>query len=301
MPLYVDEAKARALLDMDGVIAAVRNAFLAQAEGQVKNVPRTRAKLLGNSVNITAASEASAGRYCVKIYGGGNYHINLYDVRQGLLAIFEADWMGQLRTGATNGLAASCMARPESKRVGLIGAGRQAVAQLMALESVGLQGEVCVYARRREQGVAFCEDMSNRLRATLRLVNSAEEAICDADIVVTATNSSTPVFNQEALRIGAHINTMGASSAERLELDPALIQKAALLASDDIVQARTEAAEFITLGAEFDWRRLQPLCALVSADAFSRGETDLTIFKSLGAGLEDLAVASLLYDRLQQS
>ncbi len=301
MPLYVDESRARALLDMGDVIAAVRNAFLAQAQGHVRNVPRTRAKLLGNSVNMTAASEAGAGRYCVKIYGGGSYHINLYDVRTGLLAIFEADWMGQLRTGATNGLAASRMARPQSRRVGLIGAGRQAVAQLLALESVGLQDEVCVYARRREQGDVFCEHMSKRLRATLRLAKSPEEAICDADIVVTATNSTKPVFDQDALRIGAHINTMGASSAERLELDPALIQKAALLATDDIDQARTEAAEFITLGADFDWRRLQPLCSLVIADDVCRGETDLTIFKSLGAGLEDLAVASLLYDRLQQS
>lgn len=301
MPLYVDEAKARALLNMDGVIAAVRNAFLAQADGQVKNVPRTRAKLLGNSVNITAASEARAGRYCVKVYGGGNYHINLYDVRQGLLAIFEADWMGQLRTGATNGIAASRMARPQSRRVGLIGAGRQAVAQLMALESVGLQEEVCVYARRREQGIAFCEAMAKRLKATLWLMNSPEEAICDADIVVTATNSSTPVFNQEALRIGAHINTMGANSSARLELDPVLIHKATLLATDDIEQARTEAAEFISLGADFDWRRLQPLCSLVRADGLSRADSDLTIFKSLGAGLEDLAVASMLYDRLQKS
>jgi ornithine cyclodeaminase/alanine dehydrogenase-like protein (mu-crystallin family) len=193
------------------------------------------------------------------------------------------------------------MARQQSRRVGLIGAGRQAVAQLMALESVGLQDEVCVYARRREQGFTFCEDMSKRLKASLRLANSAEEAICDADIVVTATTSSTPVFNQDALKVGAHINTIGANSAARMELDPALIQKATLLASDDLDQARTEAAEFIALGADFDWRRLQPLSSLVRPDGSCRGETDLTIFKSLGAGLEDLAVASLLYDRLQQS
>ncbi|MDB5642481.1 MAG: ornithine cyclodeaminase family protein [Hyphomicrobiales bacterium] len=298
MPLYIDEAQARASLSMADVIDALRAAFLAQAEGQVKNAPRTRTSLLGKSLNVTAASDAGAGRYAVKLYGGGNYHIHLYDVERGLIGTFEADWLGQLRTGAANGLAASLMARKASRRVGLVGAGRQAVAQLLALDAVGLMDEISVFARRREQGEAFCAEMARQVGARLTLAPTAEAAVADADIVVTATTSATPVFDAKALKPGAHINAMGANSAARMEIDPALVDACAQLVTDDVDQARKEAAEFIALGADFNWARVRPLSEIVKAGSVTRGEPDITLYKSLGAGLEDLAIASLLYDRL---
>ena len=300
MPLYVDEARARASLSMNDVIEALRGAFLSQAEGVVKNAPRTRTNLLGKSLNITAASDANAGRYAVKIYGGGNYHIHLYDVERGLIAIFEADWLGQLRTGAANGLAASLMARKASRHIGLIGAGRQAVAQLLALDAVGLMDEVSVFARRREQGEAFCAQMSKLTRARLSLAGSAGEAVAHADIIVTATSSAKPVFDASALKPGTHINAMGANSAARMEIDPALVDRCMHLVTDDVDQAHKEAAEFIALGAGFDWARVHPLSEIVKAGGVTRGEADVTLYKSLGAGLEDLAIASLCFDRLSQ-
>ena len=102
MPLYIDEARVRDVLPIETVIDALREAFLAQAKGSVINLPRSRAKLLGKSLNITAASDADQDRYAVKIYGGGNFHIHLYDRTRGLLATIEADWLGQLRTGAAH-------------------------------------------------------------------------------------------------------------------------------------------------------------------------------------------------------
>ncbi len=297
MPVFFNEEQARAALEMDGVIGALREAFLAQANGRVSNVPRSRAKLLGKSLNITAASDADQDRYGVKIYGGGVYHILLYARDGGLLATMEADWLGQLRTGGTNGLAASLMARPQSTKVGLIGAGRQAVAQLLALESVGLMREVHVFARRREQAEAFCMQMEGLVKAKLHIAASAEAAVAQADIVVTATSSATPVVQRAWLKPGVHVNAMGANAAARMELDPAIIADASLVVTDDVDQARHEAAEFLHPDAAFDWARLQPLHALVRAGRGARAETDISVFKSLGAGLEDLAIASLLYDR----
>ncbi len=300
MPLYINENQALLLLDMESTMAAIRKIFLAQALDRVENIPRTRSKLLGNSLNITAASNFDTGRYAVKVYGAGNFHIHLYEAKGGLLAIFEADWMGQLRTGATNGLAAKAMARPHSRRVGLIGAGRQAVTQLMALEAVGLQEAVAVYSRSELRALDFCEKMSKRINSTMTLVKTPEDAVRDSDIVVTATTSNTPVFDPAALSFGTHINAMGANSIARIELEPSLVQKAALLVCDDVTQARSEAGEFISLGADFDWRRLKPLSKVLMNPEFSRTDQDITIFKSLGSGLEDLAVAELLYDRLHQ-
>lgn len=301
MPLYIDEARVRDVLRIETVIDALRHAFLAQEEGHVTNLPRSRAKLLGKSLNITAASNAQQDRYAVKIYGGGNFHIHLYDRTKGLLAIFEADWMGQLRTGAANGLAAQLMARPQSRHVALIGAGRQAVAQLLALEAVGLMEQVSVYARGREQAHKFCERMSQLVRADLRVALSAEKAVADADIVVTATTSETPVFDRTALKAGAHINAMGANAASRMEIDPLLVHDCSLIVTDDVTQARSEAGEFLALGSTFDWSRVQPLCDIVAQGASGRNSADITLYKSLGAGLEDLAAASALYDELIRS
>lgn len=295
MPEYFDEARCRTTLDMSMVIDAMRGAFMRQAQDSVVNIPRTRAKALGKSLNVTGASDAILDRYAVKIYGGGNFHILLYSRVDGLLAILEADWLGQLRTGATNALAASLMARVGSSRVALIGAGRQALAQALALDAAGLMQDVIVYARERAALDAFCERLMPMVRASVHIASSAEEAAAQADIVVTATTSDTPVLQAAWLRAGAHVNAMGANAASRMELDPAIISKAALIATDDTTQARREAAEFLHFGDEFDWRRVQPLSAIV-AHRPKRAPEEISVFKSLGAGLEDLAIAALVYD-----
>ena len=301
MPLYINEARVRDVLRIETVIEALRNVFLAQAQGRVTNLARSRAKLLGKSLNITAAADTHQDRYAVKIYGGGSFHIHLYDRTHGLIATFEADWLGQLRTGATNGLAAQLMARPDSRRVALIGAGRQAVAQLLALEAVGLMEHVTVFARRREQADIFCAQMARLLRAELRVAESAEEAVERADIVVTATTSETPVFDRAAIQAGTHINAMGANAASRMEIDPLLVRDCSLLVTDDVGQARLEAGEFLALGKTFDWARVKPLSEIVAQTTFVRDPSDISLYKSLGAGLEDLAAASALYDQLTKS
>jgi ornithine cyclodeaminase/alanine dehydrogenase-like protein (mu-crystallin family) len=234
----------------------------------------------------------------VKIYGGGNFHIHLYDREQGLLATFEADWLGQLRTGAANGLAAQMMARPQSRQVALIGAGRQAVAQLLALQAVGLMEHVSLFARRSEQARDFCARMKSLLRADIEIVASAEAAVSQADIVVTATTSEVPVFDRTALKSGTHINAMGANAASRMEIDPLIVKNCAWIVTDDVEQARLEAGEFRALGDAFDWARLRPLSDLVAHGLVQRQASDVTLYKSLGAGLEDLAAASALYDQL---
>jgi ornithine cyclodeaminase/alanine dehydrogenase-like protein (mu-crystallin family) len=295
MPPYFDEAHCRAKVDMPAAIPAMREAFARQAQENVVNIPRVRAKALGKSLNVTGASDATLDRYAVKIYGGGNFHILLYSRRDGLLAIMEADWLGQLRTGATNALAASLMARPGARKVGLIGAGRQALAQALALDSAGLLEELAVHARRPESRDAFCERLSRMTKARIRPVESAEAAARGADIVITATTSEIPVLMREWLSSGAHVNAMGANAGSRMELDPAIITDAACLATDDVSQARQEAAEFLFFCERFDWARVQPLSRL-AANPPPRGVDDITVFKSLGAGLEDLAIASLLYD-----
>ena len=215
----------------------------------------------------------------------------------------EANLLGQIRTGAASAVATQVLARPGAGKVGIIGAGRQARTQVHALHSVGRAREVAVFARDRAKQAAFCEQLASELALPVRAAASAPEAVAGADIVVTATNSSTPVLMSEWLSPGAHVNAMGANAPSRRELDPQIVLRAALVVTDDIAQAKTEAGELIDLAraGRLDWNDLKPLHQVVGTPDFVRDPDAITLFKSLGVGLEDLAIASLLYDRAAES
>jgi ornithine cyclodeaminase/alanine dehydrogenase-like protein (mu-crystallin family) len=287
------------LADMPSVVAALRTAFLAQAHGEAVNIPRVRFAFEGRRLNVMAGGTKVPSRYALKSYGSSSYHVLLYAAEQGVLAIIEADALGQIRTGAASGLATECMARRDAGKVALIGTGRQARTQLHALKAVGRLHQVAVAARNRDKLDAFCERLARELDVPVRAAATPEQAVRGADIVVTATNSSQPVVLNEWLSPGAHVNAMGANAAERREIDAEIVLRAALVVTDDIAQAKLEAGEFIDLAkaGRLDWSVVKPLHQIVAAPSLARADDAVTLFKSLGVGLEDVAIASLLYDR----
>lgn len=302
MPIYLNEQNATEFIDMPAAVAAVRAAFVAQQKGEAVNIPRTRLAFGGRRLNVMAGGSGGE-RYALKCYGSASYHTLLYSAEQGLIAIMEANVLGQIRTGAASAVASEVMARRNSGRVGLIGAGRQARTQILALHAVSMVKEVAVFARNRDKCAAFSERLAAELALPVRAAATAQEAVSAADIVVTATNSATPVVMSEWLAPGTHVNAMGANAVNRRELDPQIVLRAGMIATDDVEQAKTEAAEFIDLAASgrLDWGRVVPLHQIVGARDFRREQDSITLFKSLGVGLEDLAIASLLYDRAMAS
>ena len=175
---------------------------------------------------------------------------------KGLLAIIEANALGAIRTGAASAVATEKMAKPGAGKVALIGTGRQARTQALALKAAGMLNELAVAARDRAKLEAFCEKLAKELGgAPVRAASSVEDAVSGADIVVTATGSAEPVLRQAWLAPGAHVNGIGANAANRRELDPDCVLKASLVVTDNIEQAKTEAAEFIDLAkaGRFDW------------------------------------------------
>jgi ornithine cyclodeaminase/alanine dehydrogenase-like protein (mu-crystallin family) len=146
---------------------------------------------------------------------------------------------------------------------------------------------------------AFCAALARELGSPVRAAASVEDAVAGADIVVTATGSAQPVLRQAWLAPGAHVNAIGANAANRRELDPDCVLKASLIVTDHVEQAKAEAAEFIDLAAagRFEWARVRPLHQIVTGDRMVRDDKAHTLFKSLGVGLEDVAAASVIYDR----
>ena len=299
-PLYINEDEVRALLDIRGAIDALEAIFREQARGEARNTPRQRAEYWGGKLNIMSAG-ARSGRFAFKAYAATTaptvYHVMLYDRNEGLLAIIEAQAIGQLRTGAASGVATRYLAAAGATRMGVIGAGRQARAQMLAIAAVRDLREIKVYSRDAGRLAAFCDSMSREMEREARPAASAKACVEDAEIIVAATTSSTPVVLDAWLPRDVHVNGVGANAAVRMELEPASYARARLVVTDDVDQARVEAGELIEVvkGGRKSWADVRALADVVGAAAQPGG--GLTIFKSLGAALEDLAAASAIDDR----
>jgi alanine dehydrogenase len=299
-PIYLKEADVLEFLDMPSCLQALRDAFAQEAKGQANIVPRTRWPFGSVRLNVMGGGERASKRFAVKSYGGGPFHVLLYQEDKGLLAIIEANALGAIRTGAASGVATEKMAKPGAGKVALIGTGRQARTQVLALKAAGMLNALAVAARDRAKLEAFCEKLAKELGgASVRAASSVEEAVSGADIVTAATGSAEPVLRQAWLAPGAHVNGIGANAANRRELDPDCVLKASLVVTDSIEQAKTEAAEFIDLAREgrFDWAIVKPLHQILTGPQIAHTGKGHTLFKSLGVGLEDVAAAAVVYDR----
>ena len=302
MPIYLNEKDIDEFLDMRTALQALRDAFAARAKDEANIVPRTRWAFGDKRLNVMGGGIATQRRYAIKTYGSGAFHVILYSDK-GALAIMESDVLGQIRTGAATGVATERMTPAGYGKVALIGTGRQARTQALALKAAGRLKELAVAARDRARLEKFCAGLAGELGAPVRAAASPEQAVSGADIVVAATNSATPVVMNAWVKPGTHVVGMGANAANRRELDAELVLRAALIVTDDIPQAKTEAGEFIDLvkAGKLDWSGVKSLHEIVTAANVPREKGAVTVFKSLGVGLEDVAVASIVYDRAMAS
>lgn len=302
--LLIREHEVLELLPMREAIRLVRAAFLALAEGQAQNQVRRRLMLPTGAI-LHAMGGAWGKYFGTKIYSthvkhGAYFLVALYDSETAQpLALLEAAHLGQIRTGATTAVAADLLALPEARTLGLIGSGFQARGQLAALREVRALDEVRVWSRKEENRRAFAEECSQKYQLPVRAVDSAEEAVRGADLVVTATYSREPVLDAGWVQPGAHVTAIGSNYPTRRELPTELILRADLVVVDSYEQARLEAGDLLLALNPEDWTRL-PLAELAAVVAGRRGREQphhITIFKSHGLGLEDVAVAGYVYEQ----
>jgi ornithine cyclodeaminase/alanine dehydrogenase-like protein (mu-crystallin family) len=206
------------------------------------------------------------------------------------LAQFEANYLGQIRTGAVSGYATDVLAAPEATTLAVIGSGFQAHAQVAAIRCVRELKDVRVWSRSKEKREAFAA--ANQCRA----VDTAEEAVRGADIVVTCTPSKDPVIDDSWIDRGAHVNAMGSNRENRRELPSRLIHRADLVAVDSIEVAKIEAGDMILAPVDWNDRRIVDLAQIEQRPPGS----PITVFKSCGLGVEDVAAGAYVYERLQK-
>jgi ornithine cyclodeaminase/alanine dehydrogenase-like protein (mu-crystallin family) len=292
--MHFTEEDVRGLLPMKEAIRCMREVFIALAKGDAQNQPRRRLALPTGSMLHSMAG--SFGKYFgTKIYStnpkhGAWFTFILYDAETAKpLAQFEANYLGQIRTGAASGVATELLTSPHAGKVGIIGTGFQAQTQLAAVRAVRQVRSVKVWSRREEKRNRFAAE--NGATAT----QYADEAIADADIIITATSSKDPVIESEWVSGPVLINAMGANYANKRELPADIVRSADRIVVDSLEQARIEAGDLILSLADRDWSKVTELAGLMHRDAIP--STGITIFKSIGLGVEDVAVAAYIYER----
>jgi len=303
-PLYLTEADVQRLVTVKDAIATLELMFETWRDPATINLPRQRAQIGKGSFNLMGAALGASEIFGLKAYlgaPGGRFHVLLYSSRDGSLkAMIEADHLGRMRTGAASGLATKILANQDARTLGVIGGGRQALTQVAAVCAVRKIETVRVFTRTAEHRNAFAKEIERKLRVAAEPVATGEAAIGDADVVITITKSAEPVLRANWLKSGVHVNAAGANSASRREVDAETVLRATVRATDQVAQARVEAGEYCDLVAaeRLQWSDIVELGDILTEKVPGRrGPHDITLYKSLGIALEDIAFADLIWRR----
>jgi alanine dehydrogenase len=307
MALFISEDDVARLVTITAAMDAVEAAFKALGSGDgTANQPRGRFFLPHGVMHHMAAALPGRGVMGTKTYTSFGYETRFYvmlfssDTGE-LLALIEGDKLGQIRTGAATGVAAKYMARPDAHSASLLGAGLQARAQAEAvLLACPHIREFHVFSREFAPRERFCQQMTRTLNVRFTPMSSAEAAARGTEIIICATTAREPILRADWLSPGDFVAAVGANRLTAREIEEDVVGRADIIVVDDMSQARTEAAELIYAyeRRKFSWEKARPLTAIVSGREPGRmSPNDVTLFKSLGIALEDVAVGALVYEK----
>lgn len=309
MSLLLREADVEVLLPIPEAIESVEQGFQLLGTGEATNYPRQRGNSPGATLNVMWAMAPTLGAMGVKVYPivrtdvtqGSSFTFLLYGLPEGKLeAVIEADTLGQRRTGAASAVATRHLARPESETLAIFGAGWQAESQVEAVVRVLPRlRRVFVVGRSVERRDRFIEKMRGNLKLPVAPAGP-EEAVRAADVIITITGSSEPVFDGAWLREGTHVNAAGVSFPQKRELDSETLRRAARVVADSAESARIDGGDLLL--NDFEWERLEELGPIVAGSLPGRRtEEEITVFESHGLALEDLVCAVRVLARAREA
>ncbi len=301
--LYLTETDVRSLLTMDLALEAVETAFRKISLDEAVNVSRSRCQTDHVMLHVLPAAAKTLNAIGLKVYTTGKFpaqfQVILFDPKLGsLCAIIEADYLGAMRTGAASGVATKKLARKDAATVGVFGTGKQGRTQLEAVCKVRKIQRAIVYSRDAAKREAFAKEMTDIMGLPVEAAATPEVAAKGIDIICTATSSREPVLKGEWIGPGTHVNLAGSNFLSKAEADVEVFRRSTLICSDSKDQARIEAGDFVAAMQEhvFGWADVQELAHIVAGRIPGRqSPADITTFKSLGLGIEDVATAARVY------
>ncbi len=297
----VSESSIEQVLPRLDLVAAVRAAFVAAARGETGHAPVARLVIAGRGgVNVKVGDHGRLVGGKIGTYWAGNAERGLPNHGATTLlldpdtgypaAVVAARLLNRWRTATGDAVAVDALARPDAGRLGLVGAGAQALFEARAIAKVRRLREIRIGARdaMKAQGAAReLADLASRVE-----IVSIEEAVRSSDIVVTATSATAPVIAAEWVAPGTHLSAMGADAVGKQELDPALFGRAALFC--DLPAQSAVIGELQHAGSAVS----TPIGDVLAGTAPGRtGSDQITLFDSSGIAAQDLHVAAAALDR----
>ncbi len=316
--LIVNHKEVREFLPMTECIQVVEDALRALSQGNALNPLRSglwlpdRSGLLGVMPGYLGSPEV-LGIKLVSIFPGNerteyNSHqgsVILFESKHGRpLAIMDAGEITAIRTAAASGVATKLLANADAEDLAILGSGVQARTHLAAMMAVRNVKKVRVWSRTTENAQRFAESESERYGIAIEAVSSARSAVEGASLICTATSSEKPVLFGEWLSPGTHINAVGSSIESARELDTAAVVKSRLFV-DRRESTVNEAGDYLLPKNEgaIDESHIQGEIGdiLLNKIEGRRSEDEITLFKSLGLAVEDVAAAFHIYQKFENS
>lgn len=306
--LFLTSEETRGLATMREYVDAVRSGYReigggAPAEPRQKLPNGDPPGFLTSYLAILPETGAMGGYTYAAGFGDVDAHffLPLFDAESGApIALIDGAAMNPYKTGAVGGVGADALARPDAAVAAIIGSGAQAKGQLRALDTVRPLETVNVFSPTKEHRESFAATMNDELDAAVGAVSSSDAAVEGADVVVTATNATEPVFDGDVLEPGTHVTAMGQYDPEKRELDSGTVANAkyvpdlrerAVADSGEFLQAREE-------GAIDDDHVHAGLGEVIAGEAPGReNREEITVFDSGGTGVETVAAAHMLYEK----
>jgi alanine dehydrogenase len=295
--LWITESDVVDVLSLSAAIDAVGAAFLREAQGRAAAMAKTHVAWGGGStLHALGAVDEVLGIAGAKTWahtaGGAVPLLQVWDSTTGRLsAVIEAFALGQLRTGAVSGTATAWLARQDARTLAIIGTGKQALPQVASVAAVCDLEDVRVHSPSPEHRERFVRLLENEdFGFTVTSFDSVAAAVDGADVVTTVTRAREPFLTSALLSEGAHVNAIGAITPERRELAPDVLRRTSTVVSDSVDAARRLATELA------DVANIISLADVAAAGSeFDRGR-DITVFKAMGVGLADIALAGVVIE-----
>lgn len=300
MPLWLTEADVTRSVTLGSAIAALERVLAAEAAGGASNMAKTHLMVGDNDVLQAFGGSVASEQLCgtktwVNVAGKSQTVLVLFSLTDGSLrAAIEATALGQMRTAAMSGLGTDWLAPAGATEMAIVGTGKQALPQIASVLAVRPIRRVRIFSRKEENRNRVVEAARAQFRdVEVMPAASMRAAVADSPIVTLCTNATQPFFTADMAGRGSHINAVGAIVPARSEFTDDVFDRCTAIAVDTLDGVKELSREFINrFGSGRDsWQRVRPLSDVIRSGQRRPANADLTLFKAMGMGIADLALA----------
>ena len=304
-PIWITEADVTGLISLPEAVDALERTLALEADGKAANLPKTHVMVHANdamhAIGAAVAGEGICGfKTWVNIQGKSETTLTMFSLEDGAcLAVVEATALGQMRTASVTGVGTKRLAPAGADTMGIVGTGKQSLPQIAAVHAVRPLKEVRVSSRNPETRATFAETVTERLGIKTVPVDTLEDAVTDQPIVTLITNSTEAFLTADMLAKGSHLNAMGAIVPARREFTDDVFGRCDVIAVDSLRSVRDLSSEFRDHYGDDEeaWKQVRPISEIIAGDETRPDGADVTLFKAMGMGISDLALAIEIYKR----